>query len=238
MFRIINRPLILRSIPKSTIQISTFHATPISCARKQKDKKAGNKVSIDSEDHIVEIPTINFNDVTSKFESIISKFTKISNEIKMGKSNPKIFDNLSINDEIFTNLASTSIKGRNYIITLFDPSVSKHVISRIIEEFNMSGVLDPNNKFQIKIPLPPITKESKTADVKHLKEVFEKFKHNKTNSLNAIRGDIRNKFQGALKHHHVSDVEKRQLDELDRLLSTYTDKLTETFKAAEKQILK
>ena len=136
----------------------------------------------------------------------------------------------------FTSVAQTSVKGRNFIINLFDAGYGKHVINSIIGSgLNMSGTIDPTNKFQIKVPIPNITTETKQENIKQLKEIFENLKNNhKSNSLNYVRSEARNKFQSSLKHNKISDSQHQLLKKLETLHKTYVDKLTDAFKQAEK----
>ena len=99
----------------------------------------------------------------------------------------------------------------------------------------MSGTIDPTNKFQIKVPIPNITTETKQENIKQLKEIFENLKNNhKSNSLNYVRSEARNKFQSSLKHNKISDSQHQLLKKLETLHKTYVDKLTDAFKQAEK----
>lgn len=241
----------------ATGQQYQFHtnATLLAASKKNsKSKKAQKQQKIQIEDDKIQAeaegevvtPTIDFKDATAKFESIVSKFEKLANEIKLGKLNPKIFDNLlvnvgnqkEVNEVPFNTIAQTSVKGRNFIITMFDPLNAQAIINAIIGSgLNMSGIVDPANKFNIKVPLPPITLETKQNDVKLLKELFDKLRNNKTGSLTSVRGDVRHKFQSHLKTHKLSDLENKQLTQLEKLHKVYVDKLQELFKQYEKRIL-
>ena len=92
---------------------------------KRKNKKSSNKNdeeldSSEKADENAEV-TIDFQKVTSNFDNVLSKFNKAATDIKLGKLNPKIFDNLEVNignhghEELvpFTSVAQTSVKGRN-----------------------------------------------------------------------------------------------------------------------------
>lgn len=235
------------SYPATIIPSKTFHSTPINLAKK-KSKKNGKQQEEENEDVEEQEVTIDFDHVTKNFEAVLSKFNKAATDIKLGKLNPKIFDNLEVNignhgqEELvpFTSVAQTSVKGRNFIINLFDASYGKHIINAIIGSgLNMSGTVDPTNKFQVKVPIPTITSETKQENAKQLKEIYENYKNNhKTNSLNSVRGEVRNKFQSQLKHNKMSDSQHQLLKKLENLHKTYLDKLNDAFKTAEKSILK
>ncbi|EGW34276.1 uncharacterized protein SPAPADRAFT_135104 [Spathaspora passalidarum NRRL Y-27907] len=229
-----------RLIPRTITPLAQFHTTPIVFSQKRKSKK-GKKDEPLEED--VEAPKIDLSDATKKFDSVIEKFSKQATQVKLGKTDPRIFDNLKVNihnDLVpFTSLASTSVKGRHFIITLFDPAYGKHIINALIDsDLNMSGQLDPANKFTLKVPVPSITTELKKENAKQLKEIYEKFKVGKTNSLAAVRSDIRTKFLKDAKSSKIGDEETKTLDEFEKLHKSYTDKLTNVFKTTEASILK
>ncbi|CAK9437135.1 uncharacterized protein LODBEIA_P15470 [Lodderomyces beijingensis] len=248
------RWFLVRRIPSAsttTTPLRSLHATYTLNSKKNKSKSK----KLDKEDEYVQheaetekiTPTIDFKSTETKFENVLARFEKLANEIKLGKINPKIFDNLTVNvgnntnvDEVpFTSVAQTSVKGRNFIVTMFDPSNADSIINAIIGSgLNMSGTIDPANKFNIRIPLPPITQETKKHDAKTLKELYEKFRNNKTGSMNSVRGETRSKFQGHLKHHKLSDTENKQLEQLEKLHKVFADKLQASFKSFEKAILK
>ncbi|KAK6204975.1 ribosome recycling factor-domain-containing protein [Scheffersomyces amazonensis] len=228
----------------------SFHVSNIVLAKgkgKKNNKKGNAKEEEEEEEIQVEAPTIDFNDATTRFENLIQKFNKAASEIKLGKSNPNLFNKLQvkIHDEFipFTSLAQTSVKGRNFVITLFDPNNAKHIINTILgSELNLSAQVDPTNKLALKVPLPPITSETKKESAKHLKEIYEKFKnanpkqHNE--SLGNIRAEIRSKFEKTLKSNKKNDAEVKELAKFDKLHKQYSDKLSEAFKTAETSILK
>jgi ribosome recycling factor len=222
-----------------------FHTTPIALAKGKKGKGKKHEAEEVAEEVIDDTPLIDMEDATTKFKSVVEKFTKQANEVKMGKANPRIFDKFTVtthDGEVpFTSVAQTTVKGRNFIITLFDPANSKHVINTVLgSNLNLNAQVDPTNKFTLKVPLPPINTETKKESVKQLKETFEKFKHSpqKNQSLSAIRTDVKHKFQTKLKKKKPTDSEQKVLNDFEKLHKQYTDKLSEIFKAAETAIMK
>ncbi|RLV95475.1 Ribosome-recycling factor mitochondrial [Spathaspora sp. JA1] len=241
---------IVRAVPRTPIFItpirltalSQFHTTPITFSQKRKQKKNGKSehAAESTTDTHTESPTIDLTKANEKFNNVLEKFSKSATSIKLGKSDARIFDKLeiNINNEFvpFTSIASTSIKGRHFIITLFDPSYGKHIISSLIDsDLNMSGQIDPNNKFSLKVPLPSITTETKQEQVKQLKEAFEKVKNG---SLAGVRSDVRSKFLKDAKSSRLGDSEQAVLDEFEKLHKSYIDKLTNIFKTTQSAILK
>lgn len=219
-----------------------FHYTPVFLAKGKKGKK-----SAPVEEEIVEIPTIDMEDATKRFSSVLEKFTKSANDMKLGKTNPRIFDKLLVDlgkgeePVPFNTVAQTTVKGRNFLITLFDPAYGKHVINSILGSgLNMNAQADPANKYSLKVPLPPVSTETKKESAKALKEAYEKFKHgsSKSSSLAAIRNDVKLKFTKTSKKGKTSDAERKALDEFEKLHKLFSDKLTEIMKSAETAIMK
>lgn len=235
------------TVPVATLnQVARLHQSyPLLAKGGKKNKKAPKEVVEEVSDGAPKAE-IDFDDATKKFEGILDKFVKSANEIKLGKSSPNIFDKLMIETEdgeqIFTNVAQTTLKGRNFVITVFDPANTQHIVNAVLSsDLNMNPQVDPSSKLTLKVPSPPVTTETKKENAKHLKQVFEKFKSSTTKSnasLHAIRTDVRNKFQKKMSSKRGTDEEQKLLNEFELLHKKYNDKLQDAFKNAETAILK
>lgn len=243
MFRLLATPLtpITRLALPRPIVVRSFHASFVSF--KKKSKKVAAK---DAEEEVAEAPEIDMKEVSQRLLTVVERFTKQANEAKLGKTNPQVFDHLQVatadGEAVFTSVAQTALKGRNFIITVFDPANVKHVINSVLaSDLNMNPIADPANKQMLKVPLPPVTTESKKESVKHLKTVYEKFRNGpggsgkQAHTLAAIRADIRSKVA---KKKKMTDAETKVWTEYEKLHKTFTDKLGEVFKAAETAMLK
>lgn len=243
MFRTILRSNLLPRSRVPTIRsIRNFHATPL-ILKKRLSKKT---VEVEESDAAIGAVDIDFKELEAKMHAVVERFGKVANEAKLGKSNPLIFDNLNVktaDGELpFTSTAQTAVKGRNFMITVFDPSNTKNIVNTILAaNLNMTPIADPQNKQQIKVPLPPVTTDSKKETVKHLKESFEKLRngpggHSKNaHTLASIRGDIKKRLS---KKQKKSDDETKAWNDFEKLHRQYCDKLQEVFKVAEKAIMK
>lgn len=232
------------------IQAHNFHAFSPNLAKAKKLKSATNKKGKKAEEEPVEeeediSDLINIQETTQKFDKVIESFTKIANEIKLGKTNPAIFDKLIIHthdgDQQFTSVAQTTVKGRKFVVTVFDPSHTKNIINAVLDsDLNMNPQVDPNSNQTLNVPLPPVTTESKKENVKNLKLTFEKFKNGSgtkaSSSLSTIRTDIKNKI--SKKKKKLSDGEQKVVNDFEKLHKSYIDKLNDVFKASEKAIMK
>ncbi|OBA24456.1 ribosome recycling factor [Metschnikowia bicuspidata var. bicuspidata NRRL YB-4993] len=210
-------------------------------------KKRGKEpVQKDEPTESAKSPEIDFDEVSQRFQGVLDKFAKHANESKLGKTNPQIFDNLQVetpDGELpYTAVAITALKGRNFIMTVFDPANVKHVVNAVLaSDLNMNPVLDPSNKQMLKVPLPPVTTESKKESIKQLKAVFDKFKNGAGGSgkhahtLSAIRADIKNKISTKKK---MNDQEQALWKKVESVHKEYVKKLEDSFKAAETAIMK
>lgn len=235
-------PRVLRAAPvlprrAVVLPLRLFHYSPVML--KKKSKKGGKEPEIEE---VAETPAVDFDAVAKKFQTVVEKFTKQANEVKMGKTNPQLFDNLSVEtpDGVlpYNTVAQTSVKGRNFIITVFDPANVKHVVNAVLaSELNLNPIADPTNKQMLKVPLPPVTTESKKDDVKHLKAVYEKYKNGsgKGSSLASIRADLKAKV---VKKKKMTDEETQVWTKAEALHKQYMDKLAAVLKAAESAIMK
>lgn len=228
-------------------QVARLHRShPLLAKAGKKNKKASKEVAEELAQGGTSKAEIDFDDASKKFDVILDKFSKAANEIKLGKSSPTIFDKLMIEtddgEQVFTNVAQTTLKGRNFVITVFDPANTQHVVNAVLSsDLNMNPQVDPSSKLTLKVPSPPITTETKKENAKQLKLIFEKFKSStvkNNSSLHAIRTDIRTKFQKKMSSKRGTDEEQKLLNDFEQLHKKYTEKLQEAFKSAETAILK
>lgn len=163
------------------------------------------------------------------------------NEIKLGKSNPEIFDKLKVKSDgkptLFTSVAQTSIKGgKNMSVTVFDPKDTKAVISAILaSNMNLNPQLDPKNPQILKIPFSGSTADAKQATIKNLKDNYDLYKNGiDKNSLSSLRGDVMKQF----KKSTLTDDLKKAVANIEKLHKKFSDQLSEQFKSAEKALAK
>lgn len=246
MFRSLIFRSTIRAVPKRVFPIAaiptrSFHASFVSL--KKKGKKGSAK---DVEEEVTDAPQIDMDEVTKRLQLVIDKFAKHANEAKLGKTNPQIFDHLQVEtadgEAVFTSVAQTALKGRNFIITVFDPANTKHVVNAVLaSDLNMNPIADPSNKQMLKVPLPPVTTESKKENVKHLKTIYEKYRNGPGGSgkhastLAAIRADVKSKVA---KKKKLTDAETKVWTEYEKLHKSFTEKLGEVFKTAEAAMMK
>lgn len=204
-----------------------------------KGKKEETTTNTDDDEVILVDVKQYVSEATDRYSQTLDLLKKKLNEAKQGKTNPQIFDQLKFpNGSLFTDIASTSTRGKNsLLITVFDPKETKNVISLIMgANLNLNPEKIPNNEQQLKIALPPPTKESRLELVKDLKQLTEEFKNSMSfkYSLGFIRRDILNKMKSFNKKEN--DVAK-VLKTLETTHKDYINKLQDQLKQAEKSVM-
>lgn len=210
---------------------------------KSKKKGSNKKGAAQEQDDevIVEDPSHVLPNLEAKLKECLEQHKKAMAETKLGSANPKIFDKISVEvnkkPQIFTSLAQTAIKGRNLIITVFDPNNTKHIVSAILASgLNINPEPIPNTPQQLKVPLPPPTSETKQQIAKELKKDFEKFKNsNDKHSISTARSATMKELKS---FDQKSDQLKKIVKDAERIYKKYADELQAQYKAAEKSVLK
>ncbi|SCW02704.1 LAFE_0F12442g1_1 [Lachancea fermentati] len=232
-------PFVLgRQITPSYLQATRlFNCSAIS-AKKVKKGGKGKTAEVEEDVEVVDVKQY-VKQATDEFNSILELHKRKLGELKVGTANPSIFNALKVgkNNAKFTDVATTSLKGRNnLIVTVFDPKDTKSVVSSILGAgLNLNPERIPDNEQQLKVALPPPTTESRKQTCKQLKAVFEEFKNSSSKqSLGHVRGEILKQLK---KLDKKNDSVTKIIQEIERLHKDSTNKLQEQLKQAEKNVL-
>ncbi len=95
--------------------------------------------------------------------------------------------------------------------------------------------LNPSNDGRlIRVPIPPLTEERRKELVKHLHKIAEDHRV----SVRNIRRDANEALKKLLKDKAISeDDERRALDEIQKMTDSYLQKIEQTARAKEKEVL-
>lgn len=237
---------ISRAPSLGTINISPIVLRPVnqvrvisaSCLLQKKLKRDTKEYAVPTTDE----PSIDLKEIEADLAEVIEKFSKQATNVKIRKSNPQIFDRLVVEtadgEMPYSALAQTNVKGRNFVLTVYDPANVQCIINAVLSSnLNLNPVVDPSNKLTLKVPLPPITTDSKKDSVKELKAVYEKFKNGlgKKGSLSGIRSTTRHKLS---KNKKLDNTERAVWEDYEKLHKSYTAKLDTAMRAAELAIMK
>ena len=175
----------------------------------------------------------NDSDVKIKMDKVISNMESRLTTVRAGRANPNILNGVMV--EYYgaptpLNAVSTiSVpEARQLMIKPFDKSLLKEIEKAI---YAAELGLTPNNNGEVVfLTIPELTEETRKNYVKQVKEMAEEAKI----ALRNVRQDANN----AIKKSEVSeDVEKRNMDQVQKLIDKYNQIVDEKYKEKESELL-
>ncbi len=172
-----------------------------------------------------------------RMEKVVSDFQHALSTIRTGRASISILDPVKV-DYYGTptplNQVATLHVPEPSLITLQPWDVSQiGAIEKAIRSADLG--LNPSNDGKlIRVPIPPLTEERRKELVKHLHKMGEEHRVGVRN----IRRDANEALKKLLKDKAISeDDERRALDEVQKLTDSYLQKIDQTAKAKEKEVL-
>ena len=175
----------------------------------------------------------NDSDVKIKMDKVISNMESRFTTVRAGRANPNILNGVMV--EYYgaptpLNAVSTiSVpEARQLMIKPFDKSLLKEIEKAI---YAAELGLTPNNNGEVVfLTIPELTEETRKNYVKQVKEMAEEAKI----ALRNVRQDANN----AIKKSEVSeDEEKRNMDQVQKLIDKYNQIVDEKDKEKESELL-
>ena len=162
----------------------------------------------------------------SDYSSVIDYFKKDISSLRTGQANPSILEAVQV--EAYGVLNPVNAVGNvavsdSHSITIapWDKGVIKSIEKAIIEADLGLGVVNEGDK--IRLTVPPLTEENRSALVKKLNEKMEKIRI----SLRSLRDEIKGEIEESFENKEIAEDDKfRFLEELDE----YTAKKNEEVK--------
>lgn len=175
----------------------------------------------------------NDSDVKIKMDKVISNMESRFTTVRAGRANPNILNGVMV--EYYgaptpLNAVSTiSVpEARQLMIKPFDKSLLKEIEKAI---YAAELGLTPNNNGEVVfLTIPELTEETRKNYVKQVKEMAEEAKI----ALRNVRQDANN----AIKKSEVSeDEEKRNMDQVQKLIDKYNQIVDDKYKEKESALL-
>ena len=175
----------------------------------------------------------NESDVKIKMDKVISNMESRFTTVRAGRANPNILNGVMV--EYYgaptpLNAVSTiSVpEARQLMIKPFDKSLLKEIEKAI---YAAELGLTPNNNGEVVfLTIPELTEETRKSYVKQVKEMAEEAKI----ALRNVRQDANN----AIKKSEVSeDEEKRNMEQVQKLIDKYNQIVDEKYKEKESELL-
>jgi ribosome recycling factor len=183
------------------------------------------------------MPDMILMELEEKMEERVEKLSHELAKVRTGRANPKMFDEVMVEyygvPTPITQVANiSSPEPTQLIVKPYDRSLVKEV-DRAILAANL-GVTPNNEGTQLRIVLPPLTKDVRMELVKKIKKFGEEAKV----SVRAIRRDGNDTIKKMEKSHEIGEDESKAYQEqIQELTDNYIVKIDETVKLKETDIL-
>lgn len=206
-------------------------------------KKKGGKSAGAPEPDSAPSSSGGFNSAEMKksLESVLKTFEEKIKEARSNTLSTEKFQNLTVelgqgSTAPLRNIATVAARGNKINIVAFDPREVKRIQTAVISKLGMPTELSNSDKQTLSVNVPQQTAEKKAATAKLIKEAYENLRNNHENRLSiaGVRAKYLNPLKkAAQKNSGVSkDDVKRQTNEIEQLVKTYSGKLQDLFKRA------
>ncbi len=176
-------------------------------------------------------------DAKNEFDAAIEYATQEVASIRTGRANPLLVESIGVEaygtKQPLKNLATiTTPDAKTILVDPWDKGVLAEVEKSIVAA--NTGLNPVNDGNSIRLPIPPLTEETRKELVKTLKQRIEQVKIR----IRQHRDDIRSKIAKAQKANEITEDDRfHQQDKLDEMVKEYNGKLDAMSAEKEKEIM-
>ena len=158
-------------------------------------------------------------------------------KIRTGRAHPSILDSVMVSyygaDTLLSQLANINVEeGRNLLISPWEKNIIGDIEKAILK--SDLGLNPSNNGDTIRVPMPPLTEETRREFTKQAKSEAE----NSKVAVRNIRRDANSDFKELEKEKNISEDEQRRAeDEIQKLTDRYVAKIESTYQVKESDLL-
>ena len=158
-------------------------------------------------------------------------------KIRTGRAHPSILDSVMVSyygtDTLLSQLANINVEeGRNLLISPWEKNIIGDIEKAILK--SDLGLNPSNNGDTIRVPMPPLTEETRKEFTKQAKSEAENAKV----AVRNIRRDANSDFKELEKEKEISEDEQRRAeDEIQKLTDRYVAKIESTYQVKESDLL-
>jgi ribosome recycling factor len=176
-------------------------------------------------------------DAESRMVKSLDALSHAMNKIRTGRAHPKILDSISVayygSDTPLSQVANISVlDARTLAVTPWEKGLVKDIERAIMNSdlgFNPSSAGEV-----IRIPMPPLTEETRKVLIKQARQEAE----NSRVSVRNIRRDVLSDFKELLKEKEISeDDERRAQDYVQKLTDRYIGLVEGVLTEKEKDLM-
>ena len=176
-------------------------------------------------------------DAEQRMQKSVGSLEDAYKKIRTGRAHPSILDSVMVSyygaDTPLNQLANVSVEeGRSLLISPWEKQLIKEIERAILK--SDLGLNPSNNGETIRVPMPPLTEETRREYTKQAKHEAE----NARVAIRNIRRDANSDFKDLEKEKEISEDEyHRAEDQVQKLTDKYVAAVESVFHVKEEDLL-
>lgn len=176
-------------------------------------------------------------DADERMQKSIVSLDEAFKKIRTGRAHPDILDSVQVSyygsDTPLSQLANVTVEeGRSLIISPWEKSMIGEIEKAIMK--SDLGLNPSNNGDTIRVPMPPLTEETRKEYTKQAKSEAE----NARIAIRNIRRDANSDFKELEKEKEISEDEQHRAEEqVQKITNKYIATIESSFQAKEADLL-
>ncbi|MDA1370468.1 MAG: ribosome recycling factor [Proteobacteria bacterium] len=176
-------------------------------------------------------------DAEERMQKSVNSLEEAFKKIRTGRAHPNILDAVMVSyygaDTPLNQLANVNVEeGRSLLITPWEKKLISEIEKAILK--SDLGLNPSNNGDTIRVPMPPLTEETRREFTKQAKHETE----NARVAIRNIRRDANSDFKDLEKEKEISEDEHRRAEEqVQKLTDKYIAAVESTYQTKEQDLL-
>ena len=176
-------------------------------------------------------------DAENRMRKSVASLEEAFKKIRTGRAHPSILDSVLVSyygaDTPLNQLANVNVEeGRSLIISPWEKNQIGEIEKAILK--SDLGLNPSNNGDTIRVPMPPLTEETRREYTKQAKQETE----NARVAIRNIRRDANSDFKELEKEKEISEDEQRRAEEqVQKLTDKYIAAIESAYQAKESDLL-
>ena len=176
-------------------------------------------------------------DADQRMQKTIVSLEDSFKRIRTGRAHPSILDNVMVSyygtDTLLNQLANVNVEeGRTLLISPWEKNIIGEIEKAILK--SDLGLNPSNNGDTIRVPMPPLTEETRKEYTKQAKNEAE----NARVAVRNIRRDANSDLKGLEKEKAISeDDQRRAEDQIQKLTDKYIAAIESAYETKETDLL-
>ena len=176
-------------------------------------------------------------DAEDRMQKSITSLEDSFKKIRTGRAHPSILDSVMVSyygtDTLLSQLANVNVEeGRSLLISPWEKNIIGEIEKAILK--SDLGLNPSNNGDTIRVPMPPLTEETRKEYTKQAKNESE----NARVAIRNIRRDANSDLKDLQKEKEISEDEQRRAeDDIQKLTDKYVAKIESVYQAKESDLL-